>query len=568
MLRTAALWSFILIACWIFGSRYFDGVEGAPANIEPSIEQEVARTSSSFTKVLARTFNHAEGFPENRLPQLLHKKANDTIDMTSPNSDNGPESDDDSDLDEDDASTDLSSEEPLPSATPSVSTHNPPKDAADTSWIYYLVCGHSTSMTMGDYEAYHALRATPLPRSISYLPPPASSYTSKAEPYPKAVPGAGSPPVIPTVTSPPRPIRRDSAGSVCSDIRCIGSSCEPIATSSSTSSSTRKRPCEIKGNSAGTGSCVCTNGATISPFRGVCPWTALPPQASRSTGPPTTSGIEYPFTTTSSGDVIECKTWMVSPWDITDTNTNHVNSYCYGSSAIISTTSQKPSVTVEIGNSSINVGTLTGPPLYTTVSSALSQLCPGASLCSMGDSATVTVDHVPYIDVVNEMEDRGQLMISVLASSFNSVDMRDFMIGMIALAVNSSATGKSCWNETNRDYNPVDPFGASPETKTACNAAGFIGFQYVDASGFQYLDAYFEFRVEETKGEWICDEVIENIGSELQGAFPEFKEGIKLGEMGLNLVCQIAAAAATVDETSAGNGLSGFLSVVTQVLAD
>ncbi|KAI9693207.1 MAG: hypothetical protein M1822_005203 [Bathelium mastoideum] len=219
-------------------------------------------------------------------------------------------------------------------------------------------------------------------------------------------------------------------------------------------------------------------------------------------------------------------------------------------------------MTVEVGSSSVNVGSLTSLALYTSVSNALQTLCGGddsTTACAMGASATQTIEHVAFINENNDPED-GDLLVSVLDSNFSSNDIKNMMVASIATVVNASATGGNCWNVTNENENAID-YDPDPITYYMCNAAGFVGFQYYsEQSGFEYIDAYLTFQVPQSKGEFACDEFIGFAEMALQIFLPEMKIPEEASGAVLKLGCQAAVAEESSDATSTSNGLVGEMS--------
>ncbi|PMD61158.1 uncharacterized protein K444DRAFT_477473, partial [Hyaloscypha bicolor E] len=81
--------------------------------------------------------------------------------------------------------------------------------------------------------------------------------------------------------------------------------------------------------------------------------------------------------------------------------------------------------TVTVGSAPVHVGTLTGVALYTAAE----------------------IGGVPYVDP-GESLDSGSLIVKVPTSGYNLTSLRDAMIASIALSIQTSATGKNCFNVT------------------------------------------------------------------------------------------------------------------------
>ena len=475
------------------------------------------------------------------------------------------------------------------------------KEAHDNGAVYYLVCGGSTSLTLGDdisaigwgqsaqrrsYSANTAMESGDDQREDNPLFDETSSGASTAQEtmYPSTIPGAGSSRTIAAATpseqlstlqsarrtaSPVAGFRRDSGDSGCSYIICSGTSCDPITAVTSSSSSlpaTWEPPCEMTENTAGVGACVCTNGMTISPSSGQCPWTVLPSQAFTTTSAPS-SGIEYPFTGTDiSGDIIECRSEGVN--DFGGITTEPVT-YCLGSSAILSLATHSGSATLEIGSSSVNVGQLTDMELYTSVSDALSDLClrtPGATACDMGPSATATIPGVQYIDENQDLMDNGELLVSIEDSLFYTDNLANKAIMMISSAMNASTTGNNCWTDTNENVNPID-YDPDPINTTVCNAAGLVAFQYFyEPTGFEYIDALFDFQIMKGQGQFACENfinVMQMIGNTLA---PEYRIGEDEAGFAFKATCESFMEGendnANSTSTSEGLGIFGITSYI------
>lgn len=163
-----------------------------------------------------------------------------------------------------------------------------------------------------------------------------------------------------------------------------------------------------------------------------------------------------------------------------------------GSSAVLY---EPPVATMELGSSQVNVGsTMTGEALFTSVSNALTSLCPtptsqGAwTACQTG---TVTVGKAAYLN--NGEPEDGDVTLKVTDAQYNDTNHWNLFINMIAGAANASATGSNCkpidWSYVTDvgKREERDIFGrmiAPPEpiqhkgTSTFCNMNGFLDTQW------------------------------------------------------------------------------------------
>ena len=116
-----------------------------------------------------------------------------------------------------------------------------------------------------------------------------------------------------------------------------------------------------------------------------------------------------------------------------------------------------PFSTATMASSIINVGTLNGDSLHTSVSDALTWLCPAPT--SSGaftdcQNSSATIDGVAYFDQGAADSEGGssfcarQPCSKVPSSKDNNTELRDDMVAVIAMSTNSSDVGPSCSNET------------------------------------------------------------------------------------------------------------------------
>lgn len=106
-----------------------------------------------------------------------------------------------------------------------------------------------------------------------------------------------------------------------------------------------------------------------------------------------------------------------------------------------------PSATVAVSKNDVHVGNLAGEPLYSAVFSALSSKCsapPSTGVGSCDDSAASITD-ISYI--TNDDSSSGTIVLTVEDSNYTSMGEASAMIGAVANALMTSATGKSCSNK-------------------------------------------------------------------------------------------------------------------------
>lgn len=185
-----------------------------------------------------------------------------------------------------------------------------------------------------------------------------------------------------------------------------------------------------------------------------------------------------------------------------------------GSTALIY---EPPLATMEMGSSKVNVGTtMTGEVLFTSISNALTSLCPtptssGAwTSCSTG---TIKVGQAAYLE--NGKPEEGDLTIEVTDAQYNSSDYLNLFINMISGAANATATGSNCklldWKyvmDAKRDIGgrmiePPEPL-AHAGSDTFCNINNFLDTQWYD--GLQEsAKMWFETEVRQSSGKTPSD---------------------------------------------------------------
>ena len=224
--------------------------------------------------------------------------------------------------------------------------------------------------------------------------------------------------------------------------------------------------------------------------------------------------------------------------------------------------------TVQAGSIPVHVGTLTGPALYTSISSALESLCPTVSQTQSATVCTtdkVNIKGIVYSDGAGDaLGEDGELVVEVEASSYNVTSLRDAMIKSAATTAQNSAAGKNCFDQkyTVEELRKRGPFDSwlSPlhntrrwlgsklgleardhpcpviESMTMCNVGGFAGVQYYDPywrlapepGPSDFIDASWSFKVINSAFE--C-EFIEGLMDALAVIQPEFTvEDVELGE--------------------------------------
>lgn len=155
-----------------------------------------------------------------------------------------------------------------------------------------------------------------------------------------------------------------------------------------------------------------------------------------------------------------------------------------GSSAVLH---EPPVASMELGSSKVNVGTaMTGSVLFTSVSNALTSLCPTPTASGAWTSCqtgTIKVGDATWLDKQDPQD--GTLTIHVTDAQYNSTDYLNLFIQMVSSAANASATGSNCqlldWvNATTifkREITPPEPVFVKGNS-TFCNMNGFLDTQF------------------------------------------------------------------------------------------
>ncbi|TVY39833.1 hypothetical protein LSUB1_G002573 [Lachnellula subtilissima] len=331
-------------------------------------------------------------------------------------------------------------------------------------------------------------------------------------------------------------------------------------TKSSTAAIATTRPCYVKEDpdQKQGASCVCSNGHTIPIVTTTnsagavdnCPWPTIPPQAL--TTSKVTNDKQYLYTYTDiSKKVIECQTFTKNNFGGAEA------SFCVGSTAVLY---EPPLATMEMGSSKVNVGTtMTGEVLYTSISNALTSLCPtptSSGAWTSCQTGTVKVGQAAYLE--SGQPEEGEVTLHVTDAQYNSTDYLNLFINMIAGSANASATGKNCkpldWSYvTDNVKRDVDGRAVGPPepvqhkgTSTFCNLNSFLDTQWYDGiqeSAQMWFETEFGFAAGEL-GDFDCvgsvDVVAEVLGAIFDAIFPEFawliNTGVVLGE----LACEAA----------------------------
>ena len=202
---------------------------------------------------------------------------------------------------------------------------------------------------------------------------------------------------------------------------------------------------------------------------------------------------------------LQCLTFVIlpAPWIIKFfhliPNTHQVHCqkikltprYCLlgmGSTALIY---QPGTASMEMGSSQVNAGTaMTGLALFTSISNALTSLCPtptspGAwTICETG---VIEVGSATYLDPATEERSEGTVTVKVTDAQYNATNFHDLFINMIASAANASATGNNCnssqWEQeiiTKRDEGGGTLTKWISGTDIWCNMNGFLDTQFYD----------------------------------------------------------------------------------------
>ena len=213
-------------------------------------------------------------------------------------------------------------------------------------------------------------------------------------------------------------------------------------------------------------------------------------------------------------------------------------------------------VTVEAGSSPVHLGTLTGKALSTSISSALSKLCPTPSKAGAHTACStksVKIKGIPYKS--GEFLSEGELVVSVESSSYNQSQLRKAMIDTAAHTAVQAANDTNCYDTTyktspagglSRFGRRDTPVTFSEHKARWCNTVGFAGVQYFqpgwrqqrDAGASDWIDARWAFDTG-PGGDFECV-ILEGLVDAFAVLAPEFAIGdIALGEE-IRVICEQA----------------------------
>ena len=158
---------------------------------------------------------------------------------------------------------------------------------------------------------------------------------------------------------------------------------------------------------------------------------------------------------------------------------------------------QTPSATKQIGSSPVPVGTLTSDALVSSISSAISVLCPPQQT-GCDQETKVPIKGIVYVEDDSKLDD-GELLVQIDSASFqqsgNDNTVRSALFGMAAHSFAAAASGSNCANHTyaveefrrrdsvddddaNSTLVPRDHPYLAEESILLCNAAHFTSPQY------------------------------------------------------------------------------------------
>lgn len=107
-----------------------------------------------------------------------------------------------------------------------------------------------------------------------------------------------------------------------------------------------------------------------------------------------------------------------------------------------------PSATVAVSKNNAHVGSLVGDPLYSAVFSALSSKCSAPPSSGVGscDASAADIPNIGFVEGADATE--GTLVLTIEDSNYTSLGEATAMIGAVANALKTSATGHSCSNKS------------------------------------------------------------------------------------------------------------------------
>ncbi|QIW98705.1 hypothetical protein AMS68_004223 [Peltaster fructicola] len=218
--------------------------------------------------------------------------------------------------------------------------------------------------------------------------------------------------------------------------------------------------------------------------------------------------------------------------------------------------------------SPVIVGTLTGSALYTSISNALTSICPPVTQTTALTtcSGTAKIGGITYVgDESQSLAKDGEIIVSTQNSGYNETSLRNAAIKALALsAMNSASTQSNCWNETYKILTKRDLLGIeAPFNLSAAGQTGLVGRDHPYTEDYElqlchmasvaqvnyynrfwrlapepgptdYILAEYNFRVSESP--FFCD-FIEALVAGLTVIEPEFAvEDVELGEA-IEAVC-------------------------------
>jgi hypothetical protein len=188
------------------------------------------------------------------------------------------------------------------------------------------------------------------------------------------------------------------------------------------------------------------------------------------------------------------------------------------------------------------VGTLTSSSLYTSISNALSSICPEPTV----GFGTCTTNNV-VIEGIEYVEDDGNLLpgtleVSVDTSSYGSAAILNSMIILAANTAMGGATGSNC-NETK--YQIDGDKVSAQESKILCNAPNFAGVQFYDGiltdAAAGWMDAHGEVKTEQGT-DFNCEGVLDPIKEIFDALAPEFSGETDTVFEEIEIICDAAVS--------------------------
>ncbi|KAI9724267.1 MAG: hypothetical protein M1828_003691 [Chrysothrix sp. TS-e1954] len=231
------------------------------------------------------------------------------------------------------------------------------------------------------------------------------------------------------------------------------------------------------------------------------------------------------------------------------THSDHTTSLAAVSSHMTKTaTSRRAAATAELSLDPVFVGAVGQYALNTSIIQAIGPHCKDATSGPAGcDGKSATIPNVPYL--FETAIEKGDLSIIMKSSGYKTNTHRDNLLQIVANAIQSSATGKSCQMKTySKCSYRRDLIGReeAPPIETCerhhvneCNAADSVSVQLldVDAHGQPYTAAFANLALsfEAAKQDaFACEAVLEFAVSflnffvpESDGADPELESAIR-----------------------------------------